>query len=77
MACYAYYVLDDPLISDQLFEHITSRLMDEWETLSHSHKHLITMDDLVAGTGFALTYPEMVQGAAKDMAWKHLKGQLK
>nr|WP_316651493.1 hypothetical protein [uncultured Gellertiella sp.] len=77
MACYAYYVEDDPLISDQLFDHITKRLINELPALTHPHKDLITMDDLIAGTGYALTYPSIVMGAVRDMRGGLQKGTLK
>ena len=77
MACYAYYVLDAPLISDHLFDKITKRLISELDTLSHPHKHHITMDDLLAGTGFALKYPLMTIGGAEHMARLHASGALK
>lgn len=67
MACYLYYIEDDPLITDALFDWITKRLMAEWETIEHWHKEYITWDDLVAGTGFALKYPLRVQCAAKRL----------
>jgi NAD-dependent DNA ligase len=77
MACYAYYVQDNPLISDRLFDVITKRLIAEYDTLEHIHKEHITMDDLVAGTGFAIVYPKMTVGGAQHMAWLFERGELK
>ena len=77
IACHAYYVDDAPLISDQLFDEITKRLISEYENLTHTHKHHVSMDDLIAGTGYALTYPSIVKGAVRDMREKLLKGTLK
>lgn len=77
MACYAYYVEDNPLISDQLFDLITKRLINELPSLTHPHKDLITMDDLIAGTGYALVYPSIVKGAVLSMREGLQKGTLK
>lgn len=64
MACHAYYVMDDPVISDKLFDEMTKDLIAKWETIEHWHKEHITMEDLVAGTGFAIKYPERTKRAA-------------
>lgn len=70
IACYCYYVLDAPLITDKLFDEIALRLQAEWDSIEHMHKHHITLDDLKAGTGYAIQYPAMVIGAANNMASK-------
>lgn len=35
-----------------------------WQQITHWHKHLVTMDDLNAGSGFALDFPLRVQNSA-------------
>lgn len=67
MACYAYYVMDSPVVSDKLFDEMTKGLMAQWDTIEHWHKELVTMEDLVAGTGFALQYPTRTVQAAKAL----------
>jgi hypothetical protein len=64
MACFLYYKEDDPLISDALFDEMSKELQAKWETITHFHKHLISLDDLRAGTGYAIQYPSRVRGAA-------------
>lgn len=61
---YLYYEMDDPLVSDAMFDTICKRLLAELEGLAHIHKPLIERDLLVAGSGFSLKYPPMVVGAA-------------
>lgn len=68
--CFLYYVEDAPLISDALFDEMSRELLAKWETITHFHKHLISRDDLVAGTGFAIKYPLRVKGAARALARK-------
>lgn len=77
IACHAYYVDDEPLITDRLFDDITKRLIAAYPDITHRHKDLISLDDLKAGTGYALTYPSIVKGAVRDMREKLLKGNLK
>jgi hypothetical protein len=77
MACYAYYVMDNPIISDELFDHITKRLIKEYDGLTHWHKEHITMDDLIAGTGYALVYPVRTVGAAQRLSYMHEHGELR
>lgn len=70
MSCYAYYELDRPLISDGLFDHLCRKLEARWESVSHPHKGLITLDHLRAGTGVGISYPERTKGAATYLLWE-------
>jgi len=65
LASYAYYHLDDPILSDAAFDDIAKKLLDKYETIEHRHKHLITKGDLRAGS-LLLTkseYPSIVMGS--------------
>ena len=68
MSSYLYYN-DHPVLpySDSQFDGLCKRLLDEWDTFSHQHKHLCTEDDLRAGTGYAIKFPNIVKGAA--LSW--------
>jgi hypothetical protein len=71
---YAYYIEDESLVSDSEYDALCVRLLDKFDEIEHHHKHLISKDDLEAGTGFALArrdYPSIVIGAAQ-----HLKEDL-
>jgi|TARA_B110000908_G_scaffold172593_1_gene241095 NAD-dependent DNA ligase len=71
---YAYYIEDESLVSDSEYDALCIRLLDKFDEIEHHHKHLISKDDLEAGTGFALArrdYPSIVIGAAQ-----HLKEDL-
>lgn len=65
MCAYAYYVLDDPLISDTEFDMLGKEILANWDNIEHMHKHLLTKDMLVAGT-YLGEYPNMVKGAVAD-----------
>ena len=71
---YAYYIEDESLVSDSEYDALCIRLLDKFDEIEHHHKHLISKDDLEAGTGFTLArrdYPSIVIGAAQ-----HLKEDL-
>ena len=58
---YAYYKEDDPLTDDHSFDTLARWLLEHYDTLPpHPHKHLITKDDLTAGT-YMGEYPEIVR----------------
>ena len=62
MCAYAYYELDNPLISDTEFDMLAKEILDNWDNIEHMHKYLLTKDMLVAGT-YLGEYPNMVKGA--------------
>ena len=64
---YLYYICNRPVISDAEFDKICKDLLKDWDNVSHMHKHLVTREDLEAGTGFAIKYhdyPEIVKSCA-------------
>jgi len=65
MCAYAYYVEDDPLISDSEFDQLAEELLQNYDSIEHMHKHLVTKKDLEAGT-YLGEYPELVKGAVRD-----------
>ena len=50
MAAYAYYVEDDPILSDSYFDNLAKRMLEVWDDLKHFHKDLLGPMDLAAGT---------------------------
>lgn len=76
MASYLYYVKDAPVISDKLYDEMSQELLAKWDSIEHWHKDLISRDDLVAGTGYALIYPTITQMAAERLAFQHQNGEL-
>lgn len=66
MAAYAYYVDDEPILSDSIFDRLSKKMLKEWENVEHMHKEFITEDDLKAGT-FLGEYPTRIEGAVKHL----------
>ena len=66
MAAYAYYKKDEPILSDAFFDAMGKTMLEVWDDITHYHKHLITVDDLQAGT-YLGEYPSIVEGALEDV----------
>lgn len=78
MCAYAYYIEDDPLIDDSEFDDLSKYILHYYDRLEHMHKHLLTKDDLRAGT-YLGKYPLLVStsvdhyrkhGTKKAMNWQ-------
>lgn len=63
-----YYVADHPLIQDATFDHLVLQLDARWEVIEHRHKALI--DRSLLKSGFYLSYPSIVEPAARALAGK-------
>ena len=66
MAAYAYYVNDDPIISDSLYDSLAKQLLNHYDEIHHHHKYLISKEQLEAGTCL-ITYPSIIEGAVKEL----------
>lgn len=65
MASYVYYILDQNVMPDMEYDELARYLLEHYDEFEHQHKHLVTKEDLSAGTLFALKeedYPRMVVG---------------
>tara|TARA_R100000149_G_C5774278_1_gene73250 strand:+ start:264 stop:452 length:189 start_codon:yes stop_codon:yes gene_type:complete len=54
-------------MTDMDFDYLTHRLKEEYDNVDHPHKHLVTEDNLKAGTGFDIKYPSIVKGASHQI----------
>ncbi len=71
---YGYYIRYDNLIPDTTYDLMMKTLLDHFDEVEHQHKHLITKEDLSAGTLYSLgvdDYPSIVKGA-----WFNIKDEL-
>lgn len=66
MAAYAYYKQDDPILSDAFFDAMGKTMLEVWDDIDHRHKHLITVDDLQAGS-YLGDYPSIIEGALREL----------
>ena len=67
LASYAYYVLDDPLMSDSDFDTLCKDMLDNFDKLSHPHKHLVAVEALEAGTCLIREFPNIVKDSAVQL----------
>ena len=74
MSAYAYYVQDNPLISDQEFDMLAKYISHNYDDLEHVHKHLVTKGDLDAGT-YLGEYPQRVINAVSH--YRQYMGRVK
>ena len=49
-----YYELEQPIVSDHLFDQLCRALLRHWHGFDHRFKHLTDESALAAGTGFHL-----------------------
>jgi NAD-dependent DNA ligase len=71
MAAYAYYVDDEPIMSDYEFDMLARTILKEYDKYS-KHPHCPTQDDLRAGT-YLGKYPTIVR-VALDTYKRSLRG---
>jgi len=64
MSSYLYYEKDESVLTDSQFDYLCKRLYDNWDKVEHMHKHLISKDDLKAGSGYGIEYTNMIRGGA-------------
>ncbi len=64
---YLYYECDTSIITDHEFNHICKQLLDNYNKIEHMHKHLISIENLKANTGYDIIYPNIVKHAAALM----------
>ena len=67
MAAYAYYMDDNPILSDGVFDMMAKKMLERWDEIEHQHKHYITVDDLRAGSLLLAEYPLRVIGAVETI----------
>lgn len=69
-ASYAYYIRYSSLLSDTTYDKMSKYILDNYESLEHSHKHLVDKEALKAGTGYYLKendYPLIVRVSTERM----------
>lgn len=66
---YMYYILDDPVISDIEYDLLCKELLEKFDEIDyHPHKHLVSKEDLRAGSGYSIRkYPQIVVNLANAL----------
>jgi|TARA_B100001093_G_C26747527_1_gene979561 hypothetical protein len=76
MASYAYYIEDDPIFSDDFYDMLSKKILNNWDSIKHYHKHLLDKDMLIAGT-YLGEYPNIVIDALSNLRDVHGKKKRK
>lgn len=71
MASFLYYHMNRSIITNDEYDQLCNDLAAGWKTGKHQHKHLITLADLKAVTGYAIRYPSIVVGGAMLLLQNH------
>lgn len=65
MMSYLYYVRNVQVIPDTTYDLLCKRLLDEFDSVEHQHKHLADTESLYAGTAYSIKeYPTIVKSSA-------------
>ena len=64
MSSYLYYEQDKNVLDDTQFDYLCKKLYDNWDSVEHMHKHLIDKDNLKAGSGYGITYTNLIMSSA-------------
>jgi hypothetical protein len=69
ITAYAYYILDESLIQDYEFDTMAKELLENYDTISHRHKHLVSKEALAAGSLLLAEedYPLIVVSVAEQL----------
>lgn len=64
MSSYLYYKEDKFVLHDNDYDLLCKRIIKEWDSITHFHKHFIDLDSLKAGTGYSNEYNNRIASAA-------------
>ena len=64
MSSYLYYEHDKAVFDDGEFDYLCKRLLNNFDNITHVHKHLISKQDLESGSGYATKYTNMIMSSA-------------
>ena len=64
MSSYLYYEHDKNVLDDTQFDYLCKKILDNWNDITHIHKHLLDKETLQAGSGYGITYTNMIMSSA-------------
>lgn len=67
MSSYLYYEHDKNVLKDEQFDYLCKKILDNWDKITHMHKHLLDKETLQAGSGYGITYTNLIMSSA--LAW--------
>ena len=64
MSSYLYYEHDKNVLDDTQFDYLCKKILDNWDNITHIHKHLLDKETLQTGSGYGITYTNMIMSSA-------------
>lgn len=62
LSSYAYYVKDESLLSDPVFDKMCLYILTNWDILEHKLKDFVPKESLSAGTGYNIAFSSFPNG---------------
>jgi hypothetical protein len=79
LASFAYYIMHTSPMTDDAFDYVCEKLLQEYDNFEHQHKKYIDKEALKAGTAYHMKetdYPSIVQHSADLYVQACLSGKL-
>ena len=79
LSSFSYYIMHTSPMTDEAFDYMCERLLQEYDSIEHQHKKYIDKEALKAGTAYHMKetdYPLIVQHSADLYAQSCLSGEL-
>jgi len=76
MSSYLYYECDKNVLTDSQFDYLCKKILDNWDSIDHMHKHLLDKETLKAGSGYGIEYTNLIMSASLDW-YEHNNNQEK
>lgn len=70
LASYAYYVEDDPIITDACYDFVYKFMLTYWKDIVHIHKDVVFTAlgaGSTTGSGYAIKYPSRIKHVVRSM----------
>lgn len=67
---FCYYIKNESLMSDEAFDKMSKWMLDNYDSITHIHKAIVTKDMLKAGSGYNLKaedYPSRIVNTADSL----------
>lgn len=68
LGSFAYYMLDETLFSDELFDELNELIIEHYDTIEHVNKDMVTPERLSAGSAFDIrVWPLRVESSVQHL----------
>ena len=64
MSSYLYYDKEKNVLTDADYDSLCKRILKEWSNIDHQHKSKLSKEALKAGTGYRMSYTNLIMDSA-------------